>query len=62
MNNVMNFSSTINIKEDATINKTKTVNTMETKPVVYCGLCGAEEQYVTHGKTECPNCDEFYKL
>ena len=29
------------------------------KPVVICGFCGAREHYMSNGKTECPNCDEY---
>ena len=30
-----------------------------TKPVIICGWCGAIEIYLSNGKTECPNCDEY---
>ncbi len=35
------------------------LNSADIKPVVICGFCGAREHYISNGKTECPNCDEF---
>jgi hypothetical protein len=39
----------------------ETIDTKENtgKPIIICGLCGAKEQYISHNKTECPNCDEY---
>ena len=30
----------------------------EKHPIVICGRCGAEEQYVSFNQTICPNCNE----
>jgi len=34
-------------------------NNAPTKPLVICGSCGAIEQTVEGGRTECPHCDEY---
>ena len=28
------------------------------RPIVICGRCGAEEQYISLNQTICPNCNE----
>lgn len=37
----------------------KGTKSQKAKPVVICGSCGAVEHYISHNKTECPNCDDY---